>query len=623
MPSAKRAIRIAGSSGGFSDRQRAIGDLAKNCEIDCIIGDWLSECTMTLHGAQKQENMRLLKEGKLKELPQGLFDPTFMENLSPALPYLKSKNIKVAVNAGASDTELLASIVAEEVEKQGLDLKVGWINGDEVTETVRRMYENGEVFPSLMTGKPLKEWGHMEYFEAAQCYLGGAGIAEALRQGCDIVIAGRVADAAPTIGACMWWHGWDRETDLDQIAGSLVCGHLIECSSYVCGGYYSGFKSLMDKCENIGFPIAEVEADGSCIITKEPGTGGEVSVGTVSSQLLYEIQGPLYYGSDVTANLEGVVMTQLGPDRVQVTGVKGLPAPATTKVGLTAFGGYQAEFHYYICGLDLEEKAEWTERQIRHSIGDAVKDLTCLKFSLNGYSPPNPRNQEVATVDMRIFVQTRRRELVDKSTLDVPGFNRWCMENFLQSCPGATLHNDQRQSEGKPFYEYYVTLLPQSEVKHRVELPWAGKSIDIPVQKNVTTYPRDQKSYDPVDPVDLSSFGPTTRGPLGWVVGGRSGDKASDANVGLWVRHDDEWDWLRSILTIEKIGQLLEGSNKGKKIERFEIPGIRAVHFLLRDHLDRGFNSTSEYDTLGKNLCEYLRAKYVDIPNKFLRRGRI
>ncbi|KAJ5019820.1 hypothetical protein K4K57_009283 [Colletotrichum sp. SAR 10_99] len=621
MPSVKRAIRIAGSSGGFSDRQRAIGDLAKNCDIDCIIGDWLSECTMTLHGAQKTENQRLKQAGQLAADTVGLFDPTFMENLSPALSYMQKKNIKMAVNAGASDTELLAGLVEEEIKKQGLDLKVGWVSGDEVTETVKRLHAEGEVFTSLMNGQPLKDWGFDDIL-AAQCYLGGAGIAEALRQGCDIVIAGRVADAAPTIGASMWWHGWGRETDLDQIAGSLVCGHLIECSAYVCGGYYSGFKALMDKCENIGFPIAEVEADGTCVITKEPGTGGEVSVGTVSSQLLYEIQGPLYYGSDVTANLEGVVMTQVGPDRVQVTGVKGLPAPSTTKVGLTAFGGYQAEFHYYIVGLDLEAKAEWTERQIRHSIGDAIKDLSCLKFTLNGYCPENPRNQEVATVDFRIFVQTKRKALVDKFTLDVPGFNRWCMENFLQSCPGATLGNDQRQSEGKLFFEYYVTLLPQSEVKHRVEMPWAGKSIDIPVQKNVRAdYPRDQNSYETSNPVDLDNFGPTTRGPLGWVVGGRSGDKASDANVGFYVRHADEWDWLRSVLTTEKIKQLLDGSDKGKKVERFEIPGIRAVHFLLRDHLDRGFNSTSEYDTLGKNVCEYLRAKHVDIPNRFLRRG--
>lgn len=160
MPSTKRAIRIAGSSGGFSDRQRAIGDLAKNCEVDVIIGDWLSECTMTLHGAQKEENARLRKEGLLKEEPIGLYDPTFMDNLSPALPYLKSKNIKVAVNAGASDTEMLAREVEAEVKKQGLDLKVGWVSGDEVTDTVLRLHEGGEEFVSLMTGKTLKEWGH-------------------------------------------------------------------------------------------------------------------------------------------------------------------------------------------------------------------------------------------------------------------------------------------------------------------------------------------------------------------------------------------------------------------------------------------------------------------------------
>lgn len=160
MPSAKRGIRIAGCSGGFSDRQRAIGDIAKNCDVDCIIGDWLSENTMTLQGAAKRKNVSLAAEGKLPADTPGLFDPTFMENLTPALPYMKSRNIKLAVNAGASDTELLAKLVADEVKRQGLDLKVGWIKGDEVTDTVKRLYDNGEEFVSLMTGKPLKEWGH-------------------------------------------------------------------------------------------------------------------------------------------------------------------------------------------------------------------------------------------------------------------------------------------------------------------------------------------------------------------------------------------------------------------------------------------------------------------------------
>lgn len=205
----------------------------------------------------------------------------------------------------------------------------------------------------------------------------------------------------------------------------------------------------------------------------------------MASQLLYEIQGPLYYGSDVTAKLEGISMKQIGPDRVQVTGVKGLPPPSTTKVGLTAVGGYQAEFHVYICGLDLEAKAEWIERQIRYSAGEAAKELSCFKFSMNGCCPDNARNQDLATVDLRIFVQTKNKKLVSKSTLDVPGFNRWCMDNGLQGCPGWTLGNDQRQSEGKIYYEYYVTLLPQHEVQHRVTLTWdADRTINPSLSKH-------------------------------------------------------------------------------------------------------------------------------------------
>lgn len=456
-----------------------------------------------------------------------------------------------------------------------------------------------------------------------RCYLGGAGIAEALRQGADIVICGRVADAAPTVGAAMWWYGWNRDVDFDQLAGSLIAGHLIECSSYVCGGYYSGFKDLFNGCENIGFPIAEVFADGSCAIIKEPNTGGEISVGTVTSQLLYEIQGPQYFGSDVVAVLEDIKMTQEGKDRVLVTGVKGKPPPTTTKVGITAHGGYQAEFHFILVGLDLEQKAEWTERQVRASMGENISRFSCLKFTLNGSCPSDPPNQDVATVDFRVFAQTKDRSLVVKDSIEVPGFNRWCLENFLQSCPGATIENDIRQSAGKEFFEYWAAFIPQSEVNHRVLLLWEKKTIEIPPSPSMQEYSTRQWSYETSFPVPLPTFGPTTRCPLGFRVLGRSGDKASDANIGFFVRHDDEWDWLRSFLTTEKIKQLLGPEYNGEGVERFEIAGVRAVHFLLRDHLDRSYNATSTYDGLGKNVCEYLRAKWVDIPNKFLRRGRI
>jgi hypothetical protein len=157
--SAKRAVRIAGASGGFSDRQRAISSLAQ-LDIDFIVGDWLSECTMTLHGAQKTDNERLRAEGKLLEEPVGLFDPTFIDNLAPALQEIAKKGIKVAVNAGACDTELLAGQVQEEVKKQGLSLKVAYVDGDEVTDAVNRLIKQGEKFPSLTTGEDLKDWGY-------------------------------------------------------------------------------------------------------------------------------------------------------------------------------------------------------------------------------------------------------------------------------------------------------------------------------------------------------------------------------------------------------------------------------------------------------------------------------
>ncbi len=204
-----------------------------------------------------------------------------------------------------------------------------------------------------------------------------------------------------------------------------------------------------------------------------------------------------------------------------------------------------------------------------------------------------------------------------------PNFTRWCMENFLQSVPGATITPDQRQSAAKPIYEYWVALLPQDVVKHRVILEWNNQVIDIPSPKVTQVYGRRQNSYETANPVDLASFGPTTRGPLGWVVLGRSGDKASDANIGLFVRNDDEWDWLRSLLTTDKFIELLGKEYLGHGVDRFEMPSVRTVHFLLKDHLDRGFNSTSSLDGLGKNLCEFIRCRHVDIPNKFLARGKV
>lgn len=292
---------------------------------------------------------------------------------------------------------------------------------------------------------------------------------------------------------------------------------------------------------------------------------------------------------------------------------------------ITGFAGWQAEYHVYMCGLNIEEKCKWTEDQIRYELGEeTLKKFDCLKFMQNGSSEIDSRNQDVATVDFRIFAQSKDRELLRMRNPN--GFCRKSMVTFLQSCPGASLGNDMRQAEGKPYYEYHPALLPQSKVRQRVHLLYDAtqRTIDIPLAPEFRTYDRQQPTYETSNPIPLDSFGETVRLPLGKLVLGRSGDKCSDCNVGFFVRYEDEWHWLRSLLTVAKIRELLgPEEDKGKPIDRFEMPNIRAVHFLLHDHLDRGYDACSNYDTLGKNACEYLRAKIVGLPKKFVDRGTI
>ncbi|KAL4808017.1 hypothetical protein BDV18DRAFT_151260 [Aspergillus unguis] len=620
----KPPVRVGGASGGFSDRVQAITQLAQHGECDIIIGDWLSEMTMTVHGAGKARNKKETASLSLEEkVKTAMFAENFIDCFVPAIPHLYNNKVKLAVNAGASDTEILAQYVDKMCADAGCPMKVAWVEGDDVTDAVADLVKQGETFQSLVHGKKLEEWG----FEpiCAQAYMGGLGIAEALKQGADIVICGRVADASPAIGAAAWWHGWHAE-QFDELAGSLVAGHLIECASYVCGGYYSAFKDLLKagKHLNVGFPIAHIDHKGETLLTKEANTGGCITVGSVTSQLVYEIQGPLYHNSDVTAQLEGIKMVQVGEDQVHVSGVKGLPPPPTAKVGITAPAGFQAEYHVYLVGLDIEEKAKFMEDQIREALGpETIKKFSLLKFHVNGSSPIDARNQDLATVDFRIFAQSPDRELLRMTNPD--GFFRRSMVTFLEGVPGASLGNDMRQAEGKPYYRYWPALIPQTALKQRVHNLYGDHKItDLPAPKVTRVYPRQQPSYETPNPVDLSTFGETVRAPLGYIVLGRGGDKASDCNNGFFVRHDDEWDWLRSFLTISKIIELLGPEEyTGKPIDRFEIPHLRTVHFLLHDHMQGEYNCCSSYDTLGKNCMEYLRAKTVDLPKNFLDRGRV
>jgi len=289
-------LRYTGASGSASDRRHAMAAFAKaypTDPVDVIISDYMSEANMVIAAARKVDssNAALSDPNPLVALGPA-FEASFLEALEPALSDLAKYKIRVAVNAGASDTEGLYNIVCDMIKKNGLNIRVAWISGDEVLPAIDTGLKDGtSQFRNIYTGETLSSWKFEPIY--AQAYLGGLGISEAFSQGAQIVVCGRVSDASPVIGAAVWWHGWQR-SQLNELANAFVAGHLIECSNYVCGGNFSGFKSLENHAgwEDIGYPIAEIAKDGSVIITKQRGTQGRVDIDTCSSQLLYEIQGP-------------------------------------------------------------------------------------------------------------------------------------------------------------------------------------------------------------------------------------------------------------------------------------------------------------------------------------------
>ncbi|KAF2226139.1 hypothetical protein BDZ85DRAFT_232446 [Elsinoe ampelina] len=603
------AVRIASASGAVTDLPENLAILAKDAEIDFIVGDWMSEYNMTIRGASKVSTSP-------SDDDTANYEHQFVESLEPALEHLAHRKIRLAVNAGASDTERLHQKLVAMIKAKGFDLTVAWIEGDEAMGIVDASRKSGQPLRNITTGQLLADWEFEPIY--AQCYLGCWGIVEALNAGADIVVCGRVADAAPTMAAAAFWHRWTRD-QFSELAHSLIAGHLMECSYYVTGGNFTGFKDLPQGISPLlHLPIAHVFGNGTFEVRRHeiPGRSGKVSRDTCRSQLLYELQGKRYYNSDVVAIVDKIVIEERAENVVFVHNVGFEKPPPTTKVGITARGGYQAEAHYFLTGLDITEKASLLERQLRTILDKGQFSL--LKFTTTGVCQDNPCSQDAATVDFRIFAQARHEEALSPAKFLRPIFNI-----VMSTYPGATFAVDARQAAPKPYLEYFVTIIEQSEIKHFAHLPSKDTKIAIPSPADTTPYRYEQDVEESQVTFTSLAYGPTVNAPLGFVVHARSGDKGSDCNVGFYVRHEDEYDWLRSLLSIDMVRHLLQNDYNGGRIERFELPNIQAVHFLLKDHLDRGVAASSTYDVLGKNLAEYLRAKHVQIPVKFLNRGRI
>jgi len=554
-------IRIGNASGFYGDRFSAWREMLDGGDLDVLTGDYLAELTMLILGRDRARDPAL---GYAK---------TFLRQLETTLGSALDKRVKLVTNAGGLHPAGLAAAIEALATRLGLRPRIGYVEGDAL------------VRPDALT---------------ANAYLGAFGIAACLDAGADIVVTGRVTDAALVVGPAAAHYGWARD-DFDALAGATVAGHVIECGAQATGGNFSFFTELPDGARRPGFPIAEIHEDGSSVITKHPGTGGAVTAETVTAQLLYEIDTPAYLGPDVVTRLDTVVIKDLGADRVALTNVKGTPPPPTLKVGVANLGGFRNAMTFVLCGLDIEAKAALVRAQLEDAVGTEG-----LEFTLARTDHTDAVDTEAASALLHVHLKDQDPKRAGRA------FSAAAVELALASYPGCTLTTPP--GDAAPFGVFTAERVPQQAVDHTAVLP-GGERVKIPPPPQTTPV---QPKPRPTSPGN--NDGDTTRAPLGTIVGARSGDKGGDANLGVWARTDEAADWLLGWLTEERLKELLP-ETAALTVERYELRNLRAVNFVIRGLLGAGVAASTRFDPQAKALGELLRARVADVPAALVARG--
>lgn len=567
MSETSGSVRIGNCSGFYGDRIAAMREMLTGGELDYLTGDYLAELTMLILARDRAK------------APERGYAKTFLRQLEECLGLAHERGVKIVANAGGLNPAGLATAVRQLAERLGIPVRVAHVEGDDL------LARAGE----LGLGSPL----------AANAYLGAWGIVDCLNSGADVVVTGRVTDASVIVGPAAAHYGW-TPTDYDALAGAVAAGHIIECGAQATGGNYAFFTEIADLTHP-GLPLAEIHADGSSVITKHPGTGGAVSVGTVTAQLLYEVTGPRYPNPDVTLRLDTIELSQEGPDRVLVSGVRGEPPPPTLKVSLNTIGGFRNSMTFVLTGLNIEAKAELTRRQLE--AGLEVKPAE-LEWTLARTDHPDADTEEAASALLRCVVRDPDPAKVGRQ------FSSAAVELALSSYAG--FHTTTPPSDGQVYGVFTAGYVPAGEVPH-IATHADGTRVDIPPASET----REVVAVPPFALPQPLPYGETRRVPLGIIAGARSGDKGGSANVGLWVRTDDEWRWLAHALTVEKLKELLPEA-ADLDVTRHLLPNLRAVNFVIEKILGEGVAYQARFDPQAKGIGEWLRGRYVDVPEALL-----
>ncbi|RYX93417.1 MAG: DUF1446 domain-containing protein [Comamonadaceae bacterium] len=588
----REPLVVAAFSGYFGDRLTGLDEAMAGDAAHVLIGDYLAEITLAGISARYR-----------KDPTQG-YAEYFVKQIERHLPALAARGTKVITNAGGLNPRGLADVLRGLIDKAGLKLKVACVEGDNVLDKLEVLQAAGHPLTHLDTGEVLADWGRTPI--SANAYLGAWGITAALREGADIVLCGRVTDSSLTLGPAAWWHGW-KEDDWDKLAGGLVAGHVLECGAHVTGGNFSGFAD-MPGITFPGFPLGEISADGSFVVTKHARDGGSVTTDTITAQLVYEIQGPKYLNPDVTVDLSDVRCEQLAPDRVRVTGVRGEPPPETTKVAIFAPVGWQIVSWAFVTGRDIDRKLALLRAQLHGLMADGVDQLDITAF---GTPAAQPETQYEATVPVRIAASASERDQLTEEQffLKLNSLYLWSVPGYYTDSGAERALKPQRR------IEYWPALLHVSQLTHTVvlddgrELAIAPHPKAVPAAKQPLHAEPETFAFDPRRP--------TQRAALGRVAHARSGDKGGNSNVGIWASNPKAWPWLRQALTTDAMRSLMPEA-AGLDIVRHEFPHIYAVHFIVRGLLGRGGSTNLRADQVGKAVGEFLLARQLEIPVELL-----
>jgi hypothetical protein len=585
-------LRVANCSGFYGDRLAAAKEMVEGGPIDVLTGDYLAELTMAILWRTQRKD------------PDRGYAETFVVQMGEVMATCLERGIRVVSNAGGLNPGGLATRLQDMATAAGLEPRIAVVDGDDLLDRLDDLGQTGELRHQV-SGQPFQALGKQAL--TANAYLGGWGIASALDGGADIVVTGRVTDAALVIGPAAWRFGWKRQ-DWNPLAGALVAGHVIECGAHATGGNFSFFKEV-PGLDHVGFPIAEIEPDGSFTVTKHPGTGGLVDVETVTAQILYEIGGPRYLNPDVVARFDTISLSQDGPDRVRVEGAIGEPPPPELKVGVNFLGGWRNTVTFALTGLDIVEKAAAIVRAMSAATGGPAAFDT-FDTELVRWDRPDPPDQAAATAHLRITVKDDDQAKVGRS------FSNSAVELALAHYPGLYLLSPPEAASQFPVF--WPGLVSASLVPTRVTL--AGESVIVPATEGQGADHARPGAAMPMHPDETE--GPCSWAPLGAVAGARSGDKGGDANVGLWARTAEAWPWLAGFLTVERFVELVPES-EGLDIDRYEFPNLRAINFVVRGLLGEGVAASNRVDPQAKALGEYLRARIVQVPTTLIEGSQV